>query len=138
MGTLETAWDADANFRLARYTGSWEVADVGAAVERDPTAKRLPCPCIVDQRSADIRTSTEDLNRLAQDVRAWIPAIDESYVWLVSSPEQAGIMTLYLSRLDPERRHRWFTSLDDALGHVGITREVWDRTEHALEVRAEV
>lgn len=135
MGTLESAWDDGADFRLARYSGSWEASDVGAAVERDPTAAKLPCRCIVDQRRARISGSAGEVQSMADSVRRSIPVLDDTYVWLVASGEQAGIMALYMSRLDPRRRHRWFTDLDDALGHIGVSREVWDRTEAALVKR---
>lgn len=130
----ESAYDAESNLRVVRFAGEIEMSWLIATAPYDPTHAHLPyCLTLIDQRAATFRGGPSDVSELAGGmVRQLGPRHSERHAWVVANMESVGIAMHYQTSAGGSRV-RWFTKLEEACRHLGVTIDDYTRAEAMLE-----
>lgn len=129
---FESAYDVDSNLRLTRLTGEFEVAWLIELAPHDPTLKYLPdCLTLVDLRWARLQGAPADLAALAG--RLTEPRRADRYAWVIDRMDTVGLASFYQANRAEGGRIHWFTTMEGALEHLGVTAEDLERTAGELQ-----
>lgn len=130
---FESAYDVDSNLRLTRLTGVFEVEWLVDVAPHDPTQKYLPdCLTLVDVRKARFRGSPADLSDLAG--RLTEPRHAERFAWVIDRMDTVGMALLYQAKMTGGGRLHWFTGIDGAIEHLGVSEADVERATAKLRV----
>lgn len=129
----ESAYDPESNLRVVRFVGRFEISWLMATAPYDPTHKHLPhCMTLIDQREATFSGGPSEVAELAADMTKLVgPHHADRYAWVVSNMETVGIAMHYQTSTGGGRI-RWFSSIDEACLHLGVTLEDYARAEAML------
>jgi hypothetical protein len=129
----ESAYDPESNLRVVRFAGRLEVDWLIVTAPYDPTHKHLPhCLTLIDQRDATFAGGPSQVAELAADMTKLVgPHYSERYAWVVSRMETVGIAMHYQSSVGAGRI-RWFTTIEEACAHLGVTVDDFARAEAML------
>lgn len=132
---LHSAYDEASNLRVVRLGGTVEVEWITEVAVHDPTIRFLPdCFTLLDLRLARPRGGPGDIARLAARMSGkGEPRAFKRYAWLFDRTDAVGMAMLYQADTGAREKLNWFTDLDEALGHLGVTREDFERVESELQ-----
>lgn len=133
-GELHTAWNADAGFRLVRWSGTIDTADVPAAQAADPTTAHMPCPGLTDARTARFTSTSRDI-AVAVDALPYLRLGDRwAFVVHRTISTEATVIRRYLDMVG-EPNLPIVGSVGEALGAVGVERDDFEATKQLLALR---